>query len=298
MRICIFISSRNMIHFSLKDLQFRGEYRGIQYAAGIVFFNRFNGTTAKLVELNTYIGSYNTAALGIIGTGSKMHSSVFEYTPFASITLIFSVPTNNRNPFLVGDNHISYSRYITLVPGKLNVFHINQSSRASLKYNVCYKFQFLHIKPSKYTFKFLFPDDCPMLVTGGYLPLYHNALLRECSFVMEGTRLQSYTSKHLFDKEELVSINSFWVEFCGPLQYSYLQIITLPCKIPCPYMIHATDCHFVKHLPPHGLWEDDVTITCDICKNAYIFCRGVHLQSNMSPLIRINLYGICLLVST
>ena len=124
-RLCVFAfftSSRKMICISLKDLQFSEEYRGIEYAAGIVFFNRFNGTTEKLVELNTYIGSYNTPAFKIIGTGSIMHVSDFENTPFASITLRFSMSTKNCNPFLVGDNHISYSRYITPVPGKWNVF--------------------------------------------------------------------------------------------------------------------------------------------------------------------------------
>ena len=51
-------------------------------------------------------------------------------------------------------------------------------------------------------------------------------------------------------------------------------------------MIPEKYCHN-KHLPPYELWGDNVIITCDNCKNAYIFCRHVHLQINMLPLIRI-----------
>ena len=289
-RLYVFVfytSDRKMIRFSLKkDLQFGDKHSGSRYAAGIVFFNHFNGTTEKLVELNTYVGSYKTSDFEIIGTGSKMHVSVFAYTLLASITLRFSISTKKCSTLLVSDNHISYSGYITPVPGKWNEFHINQSSQALLEYNVCYKFQFIYIQIPEYTFKFIFPDVTPMLVTVRYIPLYQFRLRKACYFDMEGSHYRPNWLDSMFETEGIISINSFRVEFCGPLQYSHLQIITLPCKIPCPSIIREIYCSF-SHVQANELWEDSANITCDVCNNVYMFCKNIHLRSKSLPLIRI-----------
>ena len=215
-----------------------------------------------------------------------MHVSVFAYTLLASITLRFSISTKKCSTLLVSDNHISYSGYITPVPGKWNEFHINQSSQALLEYNVCYKFQFIYIQIPEYTFKFIFPDVTPMLVTVRYIPLYQFRLRKACYFDMEGSHYRPNWLDSMFETEGIISINSFRVEFCGPLQYSHLQIITLPCKIPCPSIIREIYCSF-SHVQANELWEDSANITCDVCNNVYMFCKNIHLRSKSLPLIRI-----------
>ena len=289
-RLCVFVfytSDSNTIRFSLNYLQFSGKYSGNQYAAGIVFFNHFNGTTEKLVELNSGLGSYKTSEFDIIGTGSKMYVSVFEYMLFASITLRFSMSMTNCIPVLVGDNHISYSGYITPVYGKWNVFQINQSSQALLEHNICYKFQFIHIKRSGYMLEFIFPGIIRMLFMIDYITLHQNVRNKRCSVDMKGPRHQSYwLYSSTFVKKGIVSINSFSVKLCGPLQYTYLQIITLPCTIPCPVLAQGNQC-YPGDIEPSVWWGDNVNITCDICKNFYIFCKDVRMSSSILPLIRI-----------
>ena len=290
-RLCVFVfytSSSKTIRFSMKDLRFNAKYSGNQYATGIVLFNHFNGTTEKLVELNSDLGEYETSEFEIIGTGSKMHVSIFEYILFASITVRFSMSTANCNSFLVGDNHISYSGYITPVYGKYNVFQINQSSQALVGHNICYKFQFIHIKPSRYSFRFIFPDVIPMLVMKGYITLHQKRKNAKCSIDIERQHHQTYwLGTHRFPVEKwVVLFDSFTVESCSPLQYNSVQITTLPCKIPCPVIAQEKYCSmWLKE--PNVWWEDNDNITCDICKNFYVFCKDIDLPSNILPLIRI-----------
>ena len=291
-RLCVFVfyTSRNKtILFSLNDLQFSGKYSGSQSEAGIVFFNYFNGTTEKLVELNSNLGSYKgDSDFEIIGTGSVIHISVFDYFLLASITLRFTILTKNCNTFLVSDNHISYSGYITPVPGKSNEFQINQPSQALLEYNVCYRFQFIYMQPSRHkSFKFTLPDDInPMLVKEGYNslhPLRYSGCIfshQQPMYFLNDTNAPRYELKRIF------FINSFEVYLCSPLQYSHLQIKILPCKIPCLHIIQEEYC-YSSNLEPNVTFRDSVSSTCDICKSIYLFCKTVPLPRNILPLIQI-----------
>ena len=144
-RLCVFkfyTFSSNIIQFSLKDLQFTGKHGSSQSTAGIVVFNKFNGTMEKLLELNSYLMSSKTY-LDIIGTGRETLVLVFEYSCFTSIALRFSISTANCNTLLVSDNYIAYSGYITPANDIGNVFSISQSSQAVPEYDACYKLQFI-----------------------------------------------------------------------------------------------------------------------------------------------------------
>ena len=295
-RLCefTFYTSGRKIRFYLKDLHFTGKYSGSHSEAGIVFFNYFNGTTEKLAELNNEFW-YKITDFEIISTGSEMHISVFGYFLYASIALRFWMSTTNCNTFLVGNNHISYSGHIIPVPGKWNVFQINQSSKALLEYNLCYRFQFIHIENLEFRIKFIFPEDVnPMQVTMHHIPLHPYAFHSGCSFYEEGQQHRTYLLENtdtlysnIFEKKRIFSLNSFEIEYCNPSMYSHFQIIVLPCKIPCPYFIREKYCISRYLGPSNVVWEDSVNITCDICENVYIFCNEVRLESNIIPMIKI-----------
>ena len=288
-RLCVFVfhtSGGRMIRFSLTDLQFSGKYSGSRYTAGIVFFNHFNGTTDKMVEMNTNLKFGEATNFEIIGTSSKMLVSVFEYFILASITLTFAASTKSCNTFLVSDNYISHSGYITPVLGKRNVSQIDKPSHDLLKYHICYRFQFLHMKPSQHRFKFLVSDDVnPMLVTTGNTQLNQYAWRNRCTFYMQRLQHRTYFLDNL-ERKGIFSIKSFEVEFCDGLQYSHLQIMTLPCRIPCPHIVQEKYCHPNNYEPNVG-WANSVNTTCDVCENTYIFCKTVRLASSILPRIRI-----------
>ena len=292
-RLCVFAfyTSRNKtILFSLNDLIFSGKYSGSQSEAGVVIFNHFNGTTEKLVKLNSDLESYKyDSDFEIIGTGSMMHISVFDYFLLSSITLRFTMSTGKCNTFLASDTHISYSEYIKPVLGKSKEFQINQLSQALPQYNVCHRFQFIYMKPSKYKpFKFTFPVDVnPMLVKEGYNAL-HPLRYPGCLFNSEQpmyylNKINTTTTDEL---NRIFFINSFEVNLCGPLQYTHLEIEILPCKIPCQHIIQEKFC-FSRNLEPNVTFDDSFSSTCDICKNIYLFCNIVPLPSNILPLIQI-----------
>ena len=167
-RLCVFrfhTSSDKVIRFYLNDLQFTGMYSVSHSAAGIAFFDLFNGTVGKVFELNSNVWSSKSSYFEIIGTGSVMHLVVFEYSFFSSIAISFSMSSPKCHTLLVSDDYISYSRFITLLNAEHNIFQINESSQALLEYSVCYKLQFIHIKQSLFTFNILFPDKTPIFMT-------------------------------------------------------------------------------------------------------------------------------------
>ena len=294
-RSCAFkfyTSTSKKIRFSLKYLQFTGKKNGGQSAAGMVIYNHFNGTVEKLVELNDNFEYYKSYDFEIIGTGNGMYLSIFEYLQFARIILKVSVSTKNCNTFLVGDNHISYSGYITPVPDKWNVFQINQSSQALLEYNECYTFQFIHIDPPEYTLKFIFHNVNPMLLTTQGIPLRTYALVGCVIIIGEEMHrnyfLENKKTSISGHSKKILSINSLEVDFCAPFHYNRIEFMTISCKIPCPYIIQDKYCHS-SDLQPNVVWEGSFNFTCDICENVYIFCkqRPLYLQSQSLPRIRI-----------
>ena len=294
-RLCVFkfqTSSSKNIQFSLKYLQFTGKKNGGQSAAGMVIYNHFNGTVEKLVELNDNFEYYQSYDFEIIGTGNGMYLSIFEYLQFARITLKVSMSTKNCNTFLVGDNHISYSGYITPVPDKWNVFQINQSSHALLEYNECYTFQFIHIEPPEYTLNFVFPNVNPMLLTAQGIPLRTYTLMGCIIFMREEMHRTYFLENKMTSipghSKKILSIDLLNVYFCMPFHYNRIQFMTMPCKIPCQYIIQEKYCHS-RGLEPNVAWEGNFNLTCDICENIYIFCKPgwLGLQSQSLPMIRI-----------
>ena len=293
-RLCVFTfrtSSSDTIRFFLKELQFTGKHSGSQSAAGVVVFNHFNGTVEKMLQLNSNLRSPKTS-FEIIGTGSKMLVSVFAYSRLSSITLRFSMSTANCNTLLVGDKYTAYSGYITPVYEKWSVFQINQSPQSVMDHYECYKLQFMHTKMSSFKFNFFFPSGKPVLVSQRVIPLRREELWDwGCTAEYEGAIRQSHVlenvqTRNMYRHKEVTLMNSFVVKECWQYRHIQIQIVILPCRLPCRYFVKEKYCG-TSFLKTNWLWGENENRTCDICEHDYIFCDRVRLKTDMFAPIQI-----------
>ena len=266
-RLCVYTfytSALRNIHFSLRALQFTGNYLSKQFTAGIFLYNQGHGITAKFFQLN-----HNLNELEITIAGETMHVAVFVYSVFASIFFQFSMSTMNCNVLFVSNGYIFSSGYIAPVDTTLRAFKINYMDS-----DECFQLLFTS---SEYTVNITLPHYTPALLEIYKRMHYHNV---ECSIHYHQTKYRPYRFEtKYYEYVELESIihmiTSFTVYPCKPTQYLKIRIKQLPCKLPCNYLMAGPSCSWQMR---------DITAndTCDVCANSYILCTSDVLTDNIS----------------
>ena len=263
-RLCVYTfytSTLRKINFSLTDVQFTGSYHGTNLTAGIALFNQGQGTTAKIFEVSHDLPALELTDLEIISTASTMHVAVFVYYVFASLTLQFSMSTTNCNVFLVSNDYISYSGYVTPLDDTQRVFKIHPHSPDHPAYMECFQLQFI---PSLHALEFRLPHAIPVLLTI-YKAILSPFFVVGCHINFQ-RQIRAYVSKRIYYRSTSIEtkihvISSFIVERCKPTHYYKIRFQQLPCKLPCQCLTTA------KH--SEILWHENDNITCDICNHVY-----------------------------
>ena len=291
-RLCVYTfhtSPPKTIRFFLHDFHYSGvyqNYRGGGFTAGMALLNHFNGTTENIFEVNRNSELFNVTDLEIIGTGNMMYISVFVYSVLASVIIRFTMSDTHCNVLLVSGNHVSYSGYIKPVNGDWHVFKINQLLKTLIEYNVCYRFLFVYDIPPQYTFKILFTDYTPVLVTVHYGFFSHRH--KHCQVYFKGPPYQTYPctlrnyalSRLIYEYTTIRYVKSFEVKGCDRFQHTQLQIKWLPCKLPCHYF-NTCYLDFVPKI------DNGQKKTCDICNNVYPYRKCVELKAGISLPIQV-----------
>ena len=224
-RSCVYTfhaSAGKRIRFSLEDLQFKETERTTKYKAGIIIFNKFEGTTENIVELNLNLG-LQRSYVEIIVTGYTVHIVVFVYSILSHLTFTFSMSLSDCDVLLVSGKYITYSDNIVPMDDTLRVFEINKSLHDFQKYDKRLRLQF--ITPVS-TYRIIFPHSIPVQIVkyNGQLGLCEDCSF-PCPISFEGPPWAFYRTG---DRMEIRIIDSFTIEPCS---FRYMQIIInrLPC---------------------------------------------------------------------
>ena len=291
-RLCVYkyyTATSEKILFTLIDLNFKGRYKGSDFAAGIFLFNQFGETVVNLMKFNRNLPSLENKDFEIIGT--EMHVAIFVYSDFASLSLKFSMSKTNCNILLVCHNYVFYSGYITPADDIPHVFYVKKPSKDLPEYGNCFQFQFVGLA---YEIIIIFPKNTQLLMTiTGFKFKFHNndnQYYHPCRtdiIAMAGKyHVKNGGGKYHGGQTIVSSIKYLKVLECFPNTYMQIRIKWLPCKMPCRYLDLERYCDY-DHASGM-MWPDNDNVTCDICETRYTSCDLVLLKHNISFSIDLN----------